>query len=137
MKAEKEISGLNIQWPWTRLILSGQKTVETRSYPLPKKYIGKELAIIETPGKEGRKSAGIIKAKIIGVVVFSESFVYENKDDWIEDYHRHRVNETDPTYGFSKEKPKWAWVIKNVRILPQPVPPPKKRGIIFAVGCKV
>ena len=51
------------------MLLSGEKTVETRGYPLPEKYVGCELAIIETPGPRGRREAGIEKARIVGTIV--------------------------------------------------------------------
>jgi hypothetical protein len=47
-----EIPGINIQASCSELNLRGQKTVETRGYPLPEKLIGKMLALIETPGKK-------------------------------------------------------------------------------------
>ena len=47
------MTGLNVQAPWTGLLISGEKSVETRSYPLPKKYVGEKLALVETPGKSG------------------------------------------------------------------------------------
>ena len=47
-----KLSGLNIQQPWSSLLIDGYKSVETRSYPLPQKYEGVELALISTPGKK-------------------------------------------------------------------------------------
>jgi hypothetical protein len=125
------IPGINIQAPWSGLILSGRKTVETRSYPLPDRHKGKRLAIIETPGKD--KSAG--KAKIIGIVVFSHSFRYEYRKQWFDDIGRHLVKPNDSMYKFESNKPKYGWVVKSVVSLKAVVPPPKKRGIIFASEC--
>ena len=48
------MTGLNIQTPWSSLLIDGLKTVETRSYHLPLKYEGIELYLVETPGKLGK-----------------------------------------------------------------------------------
>lgn len=41
--------GLNVRSPWSTLLINGQKSVETRSYRLPQRLEGVELALIETP----------------------------------------------------------------------------------------
>jgi len=137
MPKHREVPGIHIQWPWSQLILSGEKKVETRSYPLPKKYIGKTLAIIETPGPRGKSAAGIVKSRIIGVVEFSEAFRYQTKAQWQKDRERHLVDHSDPQFAFSTTKPKWGWVVSKVRPLAKPMPPPKKRGIVFASACQI
>ena len=57
------MTGINIQAPWSQLLINSDKCVETRSYALPDKYIGEELLLIETPGKNGK-----FKARIIGIL---------------------------------------------------------------------
>ena len=47
------LPGINIQAPWAEAIVSGRKLIETRFYPMPRKWIGQPLAIIETPGQAG------------------------------------------------------------------------------------
>jgi hypothetical protein len=133
----KVIPGINIQWPWSQLLITSQKTVETRSYPLPEKYIGRELAVIETPGKRGLQEAGITKARIIGTITFSYSKAYGNEQEWLEDRPRHRIESNDPNFKWSSDKPKYAWVVKDVAVLKNPIPAPKKRGIVFASDCKI
>jgi hypothetical protein len=54
------MTGINIQAPWSQLLINGQKCVETRSYPLPKNYEGVPLALVETPGKYGQYKSLII-----------------------------------------------------------------------------
>ena len=130
------IPGVNIQWPWSRLILEGQKTVETRGYPLPEKYLNQDLAIIETPGPKGKKF-GIAESRIIGIVRFSGSFKYESFEDWAEDHDRHRVAVNDPTFAFSKDQEKWGWIISEVTELKKTRPAPAKRGIVFATNCEI
>ena len=133
---KRTLPGVNIQWPWSQMLLSGEKTVETRSYPLPKKYEGVELALIETPGPRGKKEAGIEKARIIGTITFSGSFQYETKKQWLGDFDRHWVGPKDVLYGFKADKEKWGWVVSTVgQTTIQP--PPEKRGIVFASECQV
>ena len=82
MATLETIPGVNIQWPWSELLLTGKKSVETRSYPLPEKYLGQWLAVIETPGPHGKREAGIDKARITGKIMFSESFQYPTLSEW-------------------------------------------------------
>ena len=133
-KTTRRIAGLNIQYPWSRYILDGDKTVETRHYPLPEKHMGKELALIETPGKEGKKAG--IETRIIGIIIVEKCIHYETKEAWIKDKKRHLVEDGDELYGYSKNKEKWGWVVKVVRAV-EPQMPPKVRGIKYAKECIV
>jgi hypothetical protein len=36
--------GMHCQWPFTRQLMDGSKTVETRDYPLPSEYVGQEVS---------------------------------------------------------------------------------------------
>lgn len=131
------LPGLHVQWPWSRLLIQGKKIVETRHYPLPEKYIGVELAVIETPGLRGKKEAGINQARIIGTIIFSGSFQYRNKSSWLKDNTRHLVEPSDPLYGYKPNKVKWGWEVASVNELSEYLPPPKRRGIVFANGCSI
>jgi hypothetical protein len=123
------MNGINIQGPWSSLLINGQKTIETRSYPLPKKYRDVTLALIETPG--GKK----FKSRIIGTITFSDSFKYDNETSWASDYNRHYVR-PDDIYGWN-DKPKYGWIVKQIVKFDKPVEPPKKRGIVFSKDCIV
>ncbi|KYG67621.1 hypothetical protein AZI85_17225 [Bdellovibrio bacteriovorus] len=131
------IQGINIQWPWSELLVSGKKTVETRSYPLPARLIDTELAIIETPGPNGKRAAGITKARIIGTITFTRSYKYKTKTHWRSEYEKHLVSPDDSLFGYRQEKEKYGWVVGMVEKLDNPAPAPSKRGIIFAKACKV
>lgn len=126
------MTGINIQAPWSGLLIDGEKSVETRSYPLPQKYEGVELALIETPGKKRN-----FKSRIIGTITFSHCFQYHNKNDWINDYNRHKVNEHDENYGWKYYKPKYGWVVSKIVKFKEPVDVLKRQGIIFRKGCRV
>jgi hypothetical protein len=127
-----EMTGLNIQTPWSFLLINELKCVETRSYPLPKKYEGVELALIETPGKVGR-----FKSRIIGTITFSHSFKYPDKQSWIDDYNRHKVEEFDDNFKWDDNKPKYGWVVCSVKKFDTPIDITKRKGIIFTKGCRI
>ena len=119
------MNGINIQTPWSELLINGLKTVETRTYHLPHKYIGEELALIETPGRYGR-----FKARIIGTITFSHSFKYPDLKAWQDDHNRHFVETNDPVYSWN-DKPKYGWVVCSVEKFDEPLDIVGKRGIIF------
>ena len=120
----KALPGLNIQYPISRLIAEGKKTVETRTYPLPAQYLNKLILIVETPGR-----TGAFKARIIGTIRFGACKKYASKEKFLADIKRHCVDEQSPWAWSSK--PKWAWIIDDVAIFKKPLPAPTNRGIVF------
>lgn len=131
----KTIPGINIQWPWSDHIVQGRKTIETRTYQMPAKFKGVEMAIIETPGPYGRK-LGIKKARIVGTVIFSDCIQY-NRSTWSRDYNKHLVDTKDSQFAWDPEVPRWGWIIQKVRKFKEPKPAPAKKGIVFASACKI
>jgi len=131
------IPGLNIQWPWSELLLSGKKTVETRSYAIPEKYLQRKLAIIETPGPRGKRDAGIVEARVIGTITFSRCFRYASEREWLNDFERHSVSPSDSIFAYTPGKEKWGWLVVDCERFEQPMPAPKRRGIVFATECIV
>ena len=124
--------GINIQSPWSGLLLMGEKCVETRNYPLPEKYEGEELALIETPGKSGK-----FKARIIGTITFSHSFKYPNETSWKDDHIRHLVDCEDKSFGWNPDKDKYGWVVSDIKVFDKHKPSPKNKGIIFTKNCEI
>lgn len=137
MNTSKRINGLNVQWPWSQLLLSGKKTIETRNYPIPAKHLGVPIALIETPGKKGKAVGAVSKSRIIGVVIFSECYKYADRDAWLKDFKGHRVAPDDSDFAFKDGMEKWAWVVKSVAKLNKPIAPPNPRGIVFCSGCRI
>jgi hypothetical protein len=125
------VIGLNVRSPWSALLINGQKTVETRSYRLPTRLEGVELALIETPGKSAK-----FKSRIIGTITFSSCIQYSSKEQWQEDNGRHKVSINDMTYGW-KDKPKFGWIVQSVKKFKNSIDPPAKRGIIYARDCNI
>ena len=126
------MTGINIQCPWSQLLIDGDKCVETRSYPLPEKYEGEELALIETPGKSGD-----FKARIIGTITFSHSFKYPDKNAWTDDYARHLVDKDNEHFGWKEDKDKYGWVVSEINKFQEYQLAPENKGIIFTNNCLV
>ena len=122
---QKTYPGINIQWPISELILSGEKTIETRTYPIPKKYLNQEMVLVETPGSKGK-----FKARTRAIIKFTDCFQYKNEKEFYDDFERHRVSKNS-LWAWSDDKPKWGWVAKVIRIIKLPASIPNKRGIIY------
>ena len=121
--------GVNIQFPISQEILSGSKTIETRTYPLPTAYIGQTMVIVETPGPKGK-----FKARIVAKVRFSGCFKYPSKAAFYRDTPKHLVTPNSPWAW--REKAKWGWVIELVEPLPHTLPA-GRIGIKYTRGLKV
>ena len=124
----KSYTGINIQYPISGEILAQKKTIETRTYPIPQKYIGKTLLFVETPGTKGK-----FKSRIVAKIVFAESFPYKSKSEFYADVGRHLVTSSSP-WAWSDDKPKWGWVVKKITLLKTPVALKKRIGIKFTNG---
>jgi hypothetical protein len=116
-----------MQAPWCELLLSGEKTVETRGYPLPDRLKHEWVWLIETPGPKGK-----FKARVRGRIKFSESIQYRNKSRWLADYSKHRVSPEDPQYAYTSERPKYGWLVEDVESCERPFAPPARRGIVYS-----
>ena len=121
---KRTLPGINIQYPISRLILSGEKGIETRTYAIPLKYKNAPLFLIETPGKAGK-----FKARVIAIVKFGDPIAYANKKEFRKDFKRHRV--TEGSEWDWKDKPKWGWPIISLVKLDRDIPLSSKRGIRF------
>ena len=124
------LPGVNIQYPISGLIISGEKTVETRTYPLPSHYLNVDIALIETPGKSGK-----FKARVIGIIRFTKSFPYRSKREFYSDIKRHYVNQNSPWAWTNR--PKWGWELKVIERFNTPLEAPKKRGIRFTTELRM
>lgn len=129
--SNKTYTGINIQYPISRQILSGEKSIETRTYPIPEKFVGLPLAIIETPGKLGK-----FKSRIIGIIIFSECFKYQSEKKFYLDRDKHLVG-PDSIWAWKSDKGKWGWKIKNVRALKKEIPLKKRSGIKYCKDVQI
>ena len=122
------LPGINIQYPISRMILDGIKTIETRTYPIPQQYVGKEMLIVETPGPKEK-----FKARLVGTIVFGESFQYNTSKVFYSDKDRHQVTPDSP-WRWVTTKPKWGWPILRVQTFKKPKAAPSRRGIKFTLS---
>lgn len=128
--SEKTYTGINIQYPISQLILEGKKTVETRTYPIPEKYLNQEMLLIETPGKEGK-----FKSRIVAVIKFTKCFQYKTKKEFYSQSDKHCVTK-DSAWAWSNGE-KWGW---NVSVLKKIDPPQTylgKKGIKFTLNINI
>lgn len=117
--------GINIQYPISQLILSGLKTIETRTYPIPEIYTGVDLLLIETPGASGNFSA-----RIVGKIRFDRSFKYRSSEHFYADKNKHYVDENSP-WKWDDLKGKWGWPILYINTFDESIIAPEKKGIKF------
>lgn len=104
---------LEVQEPWSRKILDGSKSIETRQYDLPSGLLGRRLYLLETPsgttGKSNledytvlssRATKGNRVARIIGWIQISSVVKYTNSKQFYNDEALHLVG---PTSGYGWE----------------------------------
>lgn len=104
--------GLFVQRPFASSLVHGTKTVETRSYRLPRHLLGQTVYIIESPRPSQRRSGD--RSMIVGKVRFDEWFRYTSREHWLRDQHRHLVMPADPVFGYWDDRPKFGWVVAHL-----------------------
>lgn len=131
MSKRRVFPGLCIQSPISQLILSGDKTIETRTYPISKKYLGLPIALIETPGKSRS-----FESRVIALITFGSCYKYADRKSFYKDQPSHKVSPDSP-WAWNSKKPKWAWEITKV----VPVKPAKRLtcrpGIVYTKNVEI
>ena len=127
----RKLSGINIQWPISELILQGKKTIETRTYPVPQKYLNQDMIMIETPGKSGR-----FKSRMRCILKFTECFQYKSRQDFYNDIDKHCVSKDSP-WKWDPTKPKWGWIVEVVEVFDKPLQLKKRPGIKFSTDIEI
>ena len=130
----KIVPGINIQWPWSEKIINGVKTIETRTYPIPKYLLNRYLALLETSGDLELYKR--FQTRIIGLIKFSDSFRYSSKTQWKQDFKKHCVPNTSK-YTYKDKNIKWGWTISDIICFDKPQKAPKTRGIKFTKKCRI
>ena len=120
------LRGLNIQYPFSQLILAKLKDTEVRDYALGHRNIAnpdEEMFLIETPPKN-QASAAVDhidlgppprQAQVVGTVSFSKSEQYKKKAAWNLDRRRHRIKRGSALDWQQSQGDKYAWRIGQVR----------------------
>ena len=120
----KHYTGINIQYPISQLILSGEKTIETRTYKCPIALLDKPVLLIETPGRSGK-----FKARAVALAKFTSCFEYKNESQFYRDSKRHFV--TRDSQWKWKDKTKWGWEIELISIFKTPQTISQPKGIRY------
>ena len=101
--------GININdkdYPFTELIFSGKKTIETRKTPTLSPYVGKRVGIIKT---------GKGKATLVGFATIGNPIYYETEAEFRKDENKHCVGA-----GSKYDAGKFGYPIINpVKIIPR------------------
>ena len=121
---KKIYTGINIQWPISREILAGRKSIETRIYPIPSKYLNQEMLLIETPGTQGK-----FKARAVAIIRFTKCFKYKSPKSFYADYSQHLIDKDSPWAW--QDKPKWGWQVEVVKTIDPPIAFLGRKGIVY------
>ena len=128
------LRGLNIQYPFSQLILEGVKVKEARTYALGSRNIarpGEEMFLIETPGS--RRTAGAmlgntvlspppVAARVVGTVTFQDSQQYKSLKSWKADRDAHRIEEgARHDWQGPSVSEMHAWTVGATRRLAEPI----------------
>ena len=132
--ATLSMPGLNVNWPFSQLILAGVKTVEARSYPLGRRNMAQpdvEMWLVEAPPASDAISQGWLfagdlavalrpqRCQIVGTVTFSHSDEYGSLQAFRADRKIHRIA-AGGQYDWDGTGKRYAWRVSAVRRLAQP-----------------
>ena len=129
---------MNVQWPFSQLLMLGVKMKEARKYALDKRgvaNVGEEMWLVETRGDPGTDAKQLAQAEmsdevigprpdkshIIGTITFSHSWPYCNQASFHGDVAAHRVKKGG-SEDWSGVGQMHGWSVRSVRALETPVP---------------
>ena len=115
--------GLEMQYPWGKLLLDGRKVIETRAYNLPSALIGKRIEILQSKsGKDKVSAVGNIVSgeeeikkvvENVGWVIFDRVILYDGREKFESDERKHLVPR-DSGYGWKDDtRMIYGWVVKK------------------------
>lgn len=127
--------GLNIQWPFSQLILMGVKTEEVREYDLGHRKIctaSEETWIVETRGLHAHATTDAIcaglevaprpqAAQIVGTVTFDSASKYDGTHAFRSARDRHRIADGSK-FDWDGKGSRYGWRVGTARALRNPVP---------------
>ena len=102
-----------VTFPWTEKLLAGEKTIETRTYALPPRYLLQTVALYET---DGTGNVGVLD-RCVGLIEFSGCKEYKTKEEWRKDSKHHCVpgDAAPEDYGWVEGVPRFGWTVQYVR----------------------
>lgn len=112
---------LEVQQPWSELVLTGAKAVETRSYPFPLWLIGEKIWVLQSSaGTPGVSSVPDFvwpydrRCSLAGYIVISDCIRYPTRASWEADTLRHCVPVDEAgAYGWSDTRDLYGWVVES------------------------
>ena len=129
---------LEVQAPYSKLILEGKKSIESRDYPLPACLQGSRINIFEskqtnsTSSSLGTSDEIPSGLQILGVCCFETSFVYKTWQQWNEDRGKHCVpidSKFEPTAELLASVPKYGWIVQFHELFVSPLETPLLKRI--------
>ncbi|BDA50429.1 hypothetical protein COCOBI_16-1050 [Coccomyxa sp. Obi] len=131
MLSQKEQIGLECKGFWCEKLLTGEKDIELRQYPLPPEFLDRTIWLLASGGEDGVPSlgdsveAGSPAASVVGWVRFSGNKEYHCPEDWEADQDRHCVPKGSP-YGWQQGETAviYGWVVQEAERLPSPASMP-------------
>ena len=129
------LRGLNIQWPFSQLILMGEKTEEVREYDLGHRKIcteSEETWIVEARGLHAHATTDAIcdglevaprprAAQIVGTVTFDSASKYDGTRAFRSARDRHRIADGSK-FDWDGKGARYGWRVGTARALRNPVP---------------
>ena len=104
----RDYEGIPNGFCFANRIATGIKTIETRGYPAPDSHLGKRIAIVATyPTK--------YKSRVVCTAILRGWKLYENENEFRDDYKKHWVrNEVSP-YRWGSTKKKYGWILEDIQ----------------------
>ena len=120
-ETDKPTTGINIndsKQPFTKQIISGEKTIETRNTNSLKGQIGKRVGIIRT---------GKGKPQVVAYATVGEPIIYNTKEEFRKDQDKHLVEEGSE-FDIKEDGMKYGYPLTDVKkVTPFPV---TSKGIV-------
>ena len=114
----------DVRYPWTEQLMNGKKTIETREYPLPSRYLHQTLALYEThvEVKDDQVEDDQVEEDhqrddcCVGLIQFCSCKEYTSKEQWSKDSDKHGVpfDATPEEFGWVDGIQKYGWKVSYV-----------------------
>mmetsp|Transcript_7590 Transcript_7590/g.10249 ORF Transcript_7590/g.10249 Transcript_7590/m.10249 type:complete len:207 (-) Transcript_7590:373-993(-) len=136
----KEEVVLEVQRPWSRKLVTLEKTVEIRGYPLPKEFKGLWIEILETPRSSVVSSVpdklleGTDESEelyLVGRVLISDVKEYKSIEEFNKDASLHMAGDSE--FGFREGKPCFGWTVKQAERYDCPKPCPSMQRVVRSI----
>lgn len=131
--------GLECKAEWCEKILSGQKSLEVRRYPLPPELSGQRVLLLASTGAEGVPTfgdsiaAGQTGGTVVGWVLFDGAVEYSSAAAFAADAAAHCVPPTSPYAAQEGGPTLYGWKVVASHRLAQPLPLPAMQRVMRSV----